>query len=88
MKYHVRCTNEAAHTQAGADEATIILNASESTTGGFVYHCRHGHCDGIDRLVFVRKNARTRLAYARRSDGTHSSIRPTARPTSPKRMWN
>ena len=55
MKHHIRCVNEGAHTQVGADAATIILNASASTTGGFVYHCRHAHCEGLDRLVFVRK---------------------------------
>lgn len=55
MKHHIRCVNEGAHTQVGDDAATIILNASASTTGGFVYHCRHAHCEGLDRLVFVRK---------------------------------
>ena len=47
--------NEEEHTQAGVDAATLVMNASESANEGFVYHCRHGHCDGRDRLVFLRK---------------------------------
>jgi hypothetical protein len=54
-KHHIRCANEDEHTEAGADAATIVINASESTNDGFVYHCRHGHCDGRDRLLFLRK---------------------------------
>ena len=55
-KRHIRCVNEGAHTQSGADAATFIVNASDSTSKhGFVYHCRHGHCDGRDRLLFVRQ---------------------------------
>ena len=29
-KRHIRCVNESEHTQAGADAATIVINASES----------------------------------------------------------
>lgn len=54
-KHHIRCANEDRHTDAGADVATMIVNSSQSTTKGFVYHCRHAHCDGVDRLVFLRR---------------------------------
>jgi P4 family phage/plasmid primase-like protien len=54
-KHHIRCVNESQHTQAGADAATFIVNAHESSNKGFVYHCRHGHCDGHDRLFFARR---------------------------------
>ena len=54
-KHHIRCVNEDEHTQAGADAATFIMNASESSNKGFVYHCRHAHCDGRDRLFFLRR---------------------------------
>ncbi len=55
VKHHIRCANEDRHTDAGADAATIIINSSDSVTQGFVYHCRHAHCDGVDRLVFLRR---------------------------------
>ncbi|WP_431266968.1 hypothetical protein [Dankookia sp. P2] len=55
IKQHIRCANEDAHTNAGADAATIVIDASQSTNRGFVYHCRHAHCDGTDRLVFLRR---------------------------------
>ena len=54
-KHHIRCPNEAAHTQAGADAATFIANASQSTSSGFVVHCRHAHCDQRDRLLFLKQ---------------------------------
>jgi hypothetical protein len=54
-KHHIRCINEDQHTNAGADAATMVVNASESTSRGFVHHCRHAHCDGVDRLVFLRQ---------------------------------
>ena len=54
-KHHIRCPNEGAHTQAGTDHATFIANASESTSVGFVIHCRHAHCDGRDRLLFLKQ---------------------------------
>jgi P4 family phage/plasmid primase-like protien len=54
-KFHIRCVNEEAHTQAGADAATFVVNASQGSHGSFVYHCRHGHCDGQDRLGFLRQ---------------------------------
>ena len=47
--------NEDEHTQAGADAATFVVNASESANRGFVHHCRHAHCDGRDRLFFLRR---------------------------------
>ncbi len=55
VKHHIRCTNAEAHTNAGKDEATFVVNASESRADhkGFAYHCRHGHCDGRDRLFFL-----------------------------------
>lgn len=55
VKHHIRCPNEAEHTQAGADEATFIVNAGATAEAkGFVIHCRHAHCDGRDRLFFLR----------------------------------
>ena len=46
--------NEDAHTTTGTDRATFVINASEANNKGFVYHCRHAHCDGRDRLLFPR----------------------------------
>lgn len=54
-KHHITCVNEDEHTQGGADGATFVVNASESANAGFVYHCRHAHCDGRDRLFFIRR---------------------------------
>ncbi|MFC0386827.1 hypothetical protein [Muricoccus vinaceus] len=54
-KHHLRCVNEEVHTQAGVDAATFVVNASESTSRGFVHHCRHAHCDGRDRLLFLHQ---------------------------------
>ena len=55
-KRHMRCVNEEAHTQAGEDAATFVIDASESTSKhGFIYHCRHAHCDGRDRLLFLKQ---------------------------------
>ena len=54
-KHHIHCPNEDAHTQGGEDHATFCMNASASSSRGFVIHCRHGHCDGRDRLLFVRQ---------------------------------
>ena len=54
-KHHIRCVNEEEHSQAGVDAAAFVINASESENAGFVYHCRHAHCDGRDRLFFLRK---------------------------------
>ncbi len=54
-KHHMRCPNEEAHTQAGEDHATFCMNSSASSSRGFVIHCRHGHCDGRDRLLFLRQ---------------------------------
>lgn len=52
-KHHTRCPNEAAHTIPGEDDATFVMDAATSDTGGFVVHCRHSHCEGRDRLHFV-----------------------------------
>ena len=54
VKVHCRCPNEDRHTKPGADGATFVMNADDSNNGGFVVHCRHGHCTGMDRLSFVR----------------------------------
>lgn len=54
-KHHLRCANEDEHTQAGTDAATFVVNASESANQDFVHHCRHAHCDGRDRLFFLRR---------------------------------
>jgi hypothetical protein len=55
-RHHIRCPNEAEHTQAGEDVATFICDAgSSSEAKGFVIHCRHGHCDGRDRLFLLRR---------------------------------
>jgi hypothetical protein len=54
VKVHCRCPNEARHTEPGADGATFVVNAGNSNNGGFVVHCRHSHCTGMDRLAFVR----------------------------------
>jgi len=53
-RHHIRCVNEDAHTTAGTDRASFVVNASEANNEGFVYHCRHAHCDGKDRLLFLR----------------------------------
>ncbi len=54
-KHHLKCINEGAHTQAGTDAASFCVNASQSTSKGFAIHCRHAHCDGRDRLAFLRQ---------------------------------
>jgi hypothetical protein len=53
--HHIRCANEDAHTDAGTDNATFVVNASETKTGGFVIHCRHAHCTDKDRLFFIAR---------------------------------
>jgi hypothetical protein len=56
VRHHIRCPNEAEHTQAGEDAATFIANPdSGGDAKGFVIHCRHTHCDGRDRLFFLRR---------------------------------
>jgi hypothetical protein len=56
-RHHVRCPNEAEHTQAGADAATFVADAGArgADAKGFVVHCRHAHCDGRDRLFMLRR---------------------------------
>ena len=51
---HIRCPNRSAHTTPGADGATFVTNAGQANNRGFVVHCRHAHCDGKDRLFFVK----------------------------------
>lgn len=51
-KVHIDCPNIGAHTNAGRDSATFVINST--TDKGFVIHCRHSHCTGKDRLVFLR----------------------------------
>lgn len=53
--HHIRCVNDEAHTSPDADKATFIVNASQASNTGFVYHCRHDHCTDVDRLFFVRR---------------------------------
>lgn len=55
IKVHTRCPNEDAHTEPGADGATYVTDAGLGTNKGFVIHCRHAHCDGKDRLFFVKR---------------------------------
>lgn len=55
VKHHIRCPNEAEHTNPDPDTATFVTDASQSTKSGFVIHCRHGHCDGRDRLFFLNR---------------------------------
>ncbi len=31
------------------------MDASAADNGGFVYHCRHAHCTGLDRLFFLSR---------------------------------
>lgn len=54
-KHHIRCPNEEEHTHAGEDAATFVIDATQGKNKGFVFHCRHGHCDGRERLFFLRK---------------------------------
>jgi len=86
-KRHIRCVNEGKHTQAGADAATFIVDASQSTSSGFVYHCRHAHCDGRDRLLFLRKLLEEQwltLADLHDPAGARPASSPRARP---RRSW-
>lgn len=55
VKVHIRCPNEDKHTEPGVDGATFITDAGLATNKGFVIHCRHAHCDGKDRLFFVKR---------------------------------
>jgi Protein of unknown function (DUF3987) len=47
------CPNAGAHTQSQRDGATFVMDAGKGSNRGFVFHCRHAHCDGRDRLFFV-----------------------------------
>jgi hypothetical protein len=54
-RVHIDCPHGDAHTNAGRDNATFVTNAGQSQTNGFVVHCRHAHCTGLDRGVFVKR---------------------------------
>lgn len=80
-KHHIRCANEDEHTQAGADSATFVANADTSSSKGFVHHCRHGHCEGRDRLFFVHKMLEQGwLMVTDLHDPRFQAIEPPARP--------
>ncbi len=57
-KVHIDCPNGDAHTDPARDAATYIVNAGRSATKGFVVHCRHAHCSGIDRTFMVAQMLR------------------------------
>lgn len=54
-RHHIRCPNEDQHTEPGEDQATFVMNASDSQTKGFVVHCMHRHCEKRDRLHMLRR---------------------------------
>ncbi|MFL5252974.1 MAG: hypothetical protein ACJ8AI_08775 [Rhodopila sp.] len=54
-KVHIDCPNGDEHTDPGRDSATYVVNAGQSSTNGFVAHCRHAHCTGLDRGFFVKR---------------------------------
>lgn len=54
-KVHIDCPNQGAHTDPARDGATYVVNGGKSSTKGFVIHCRHAHCTGRDRLVFLKQ---------------------------------
>ncbi|MEO3476016.1 phage/plasmid primase, P4 family [Roseomonas sp. CAU 1739] len=54
-KHHLSCVNAAAHTTADDDQATFVMNASQSEKGWFLHHCRHNHCDGREHLLFLKQ---------------------------------
>ncbi len=39
----------------GTDGATFVTDAGLGRNKGFLVHCRHAHCDGKDRLFFVKR---------------------------------
>jgi hypothetical protein len=81
-KHHIRCPNEDAHTDQGADRATFVINASQSNTKGFVTHCRHGHCGEQDRLFFLRRMLERRwLSIADLTDAEFLTGEPPTKPT-------
>ena len=67
-RHHIRCANEDAHTSDDPDRATFTVNASEANNKGFVVHCRHAHCTGLDRLFFVKRMLEQGMVEDRRSD--------------------
>jgi len=57
-KVHCDCPNGDAHTSPARDSATYMVDAGRSETKGFVCHCRHAHCSGLDRTFFVAQMLR------------------------------
>ena len=64
QRQHITCPNADAHTSPDADMATFVCDAGQGESegqgqgdksDGFVIHCRHAHCTGHDRLVFLRQ---------------------------------
>ena len=55
VKRHARCPADDLHTDPRPDAATFVIDAGQSDNGGFVFHCRHAHCDGRDRLYFLQR---------------------------------
>jgi hypothetical protein len=52
-KQHIQCPYEDKHSDQGQDLATFIANASPDHPT-FTIHCCHAHCEGRDRLEFLR----------------------------------
>lgn len=58
VKHHIICPNSASHFTSGAEgSGTYAVNASQinvsglsEINGGFVIHCMHNGCSGLDRL--------------------------------------
>ncbi len=62
VKHHIVCPNSGLHVTAGAEgTGTYVVNASDlqrsgltQITSGFVIHCMHAGCAGLDRLDHIR----------------------------------
>ncbi|NGM24163.1 hypothetical protein G3576_29500 [Roseomonas stagni] len=55
VKHHLTCVNADEHSSTDADTATIVIDASESDSKGFIYFCHHNHCVTRDRLYMLRR---------------------------------
>ncbi|MDB5412559.1 MAG: putative Phage/plasmid primase [Rubritepida sp.] len=56
VRHHITCPNAAAHSSQDQDAATFVCDPGGSDDAkGFVIHCRHGHCTGLDRLLFLKQ---------------------------------
>lgn len=55
VRHHISCPNSDAHTNPVPDAATFVCDPVNSTSEGFVIHCRHDHCTGRDRLLLLRQ---------------------------------